>query len=115
MHPKKIEFPKLTTKMCFIDFLSGAVCESSDDEDGCDKYGPSGIALSNIWKTKKGKSTLSGLLKEVKYLSKTFQRYKDILQGLLKLPRVHHGEAGGYRCERRDWRGYQVFQKQRHN
>ena len=73
----------------------------------CLKYG----------KQKKGKivfkANLSGLLKEVKYLSRTFQRYKDILQGLLKLPRVHHGEAGGYRCERRDRRGYQVFQRQR--
>ena len=44
--PKKFRSRNLTTKMRFIDFLSGAVCESSDDEDGCDKYGPSGIALS---------------------------------------------------------------------
>ena len=44
--PKKFRSRNLTTKMRFIDFLSGAVCESSDDEDGCNKYGPSGIALS---------------------------------------------------------------------
>ena len=44
--PEKKSSRNLTKKMRFIDFLSGTVCESSDDEDGCDKYGPSGIALS---------------------------------------------------------------------
>ena len=46
MIQKKKSSRNLTKKMRFIDFLSGTVCESSDDEDGCDKYGPSGIALS---------------------------------------------------------------------